>query len=395
MNPEETASFLSRVTFWWFNSMIFKGYKKPLATEDMWSLSDDNKTGSILRAFDKIWIPSVEKNKEESAKRASDGETTVTQISLLNGIIKTYWPGMLLVAIIKLIASALTFVNPMLLDKLINFMSPMSSEPEWRGYLYASLMFISPFFESLLNSQYEYRINTISMRIRACVISSIYQKSLRLSSSGRKDFTSGEIVNLMSVDSQRIVEFINMFNHLWSAPLQIILGLVLLWQQLGVATLAGMTLMLVLVPFNAYITTKMRFVQMAIMREKDKRVKLMSEILNGIKVLKLYAWETSFRDLAMTYRSKECLSLKSMAYLNAAMVFTFSAAPFFIGLASIPMGFLPLILSMGAMFLVSMQRIDKYLNGDEIDEKAISHNENIKSPVVIENGSFSWSKGES
>ncbi|CAG2120870.1 unnamed protein product, partial [Medioppia subpectinata] len=126
----------------------------------------------------------------------------------------------------------------------------------------------------------------------------------------------------------------------------------------------------------------------------------------------------------MTYRSKECLSLKSMAYLNAAMVFTFSAAPFFIGLASfatfvlispdnildankafvslslfniirIPMGFLPLILSMGAMFLVSMQRIDKYLNGDEIDEKAISHNENIKSPVVIENGSFSWSKGES
>lgn len=134
----------------------------------------------------------------------------------------------------------------------------------------------------------------------------------------------------MSVDSQRMVEFLVMFNTLWSAPFQIILGLILLWQQLGVATLAGMLLMFILVPFNGYITTKMRFVQMMIMREKDKRVKLMNEILNGIKVLKLYAWETSFRDMVKNYRDREVKSLKSMAYLNAAMIFTFSAAPFFV-----------------------------------------------------------------
>jgi ABC-type multidrug transport system fused ATPase/permease subunit len=134
----------------------------------------------------------------------------------------------------------------------------------------------------------------------------------------------------MSVDSQRLIEFFNMFNHLWSAPLQITLGLVLLWQQLGIATLAGMLIMLILIPFNAYITTKMRFVQMLIMKEKDKRVKLMNEILNGIKVLKLYAWENSFRDRVMAYREKEVKSLNKMAYLNAGMNFTFSVAPFFV-----------------------------------------------------------------
>lgn len=138
----------------------------------------------------------------------------------------------------------------------------------------------------------------------------------------------------MSVDSQRIIEFVNMFNTLWSAPLQIILGLVLLWQQLGVATVTGMTMMLLLVPINGFITTKMRYVQMQIMKEKDKRVKLMSEILNGIKVLKLYAWETSFRDIVMRFRSKECDQLNRMAYLNAAMVFTFSSAPFFVRIIS-------------------------------------------------------------
>lgn len=121
-----------------------------------------------------------------------------------------------------------------------------------------------------------------------------------------------------------------MFNTLWAAPLQIILGLVLLWQQLGAATITGMVIMILLVPFNAFITTKMRFVQMMIMKEKDKRVKLMNEILNGIKVLKLYAWETSFRDIVQAFRGKKCEQLNRMAYLNATMVFTFSSAPFFV-----------------------------------------------------------------
>jgi ATP-binding cassette subfamily C (CFTR/MRP) protein 1 len=75
-----------------------------------------------------------------------------------------------------LMASSLVFVNPLILDKLISFMNPSNDEPQWRGYFYASLMFISPLFESILNSQYEYRINLICMRIRACIISVIYKK---------------------------------------------------------------------------------------------------------------------------------------------------------------------------------------------------------------------------
>ncbi len=74
---------------------------------------------------------------------------------------------------------------------------------------------------------------------------------------------------------------------------------------------------------------------MLMMREKDKRAKLMNEILNGIKVLKLYAWENSFRDQVQGFREKETKSLKTMAYLNASMVFTFSAAPIFVRLSFI------------------------------------------------------------
>ena len=100
-----------------------------------------------------------------------------------------------------------------------------------------------------------------------------------------------------------------MVNTLWAAPLQIVIALILLWQQLGIATLAGMIFMIILLPFNGYITTRMRNIQILMMKEKDKRVKLMNEILNGIKVLKLYAWENSFRDQVMGYREKEVKSL--------------------------------------------------------------------------------------
>ncbi len=134
----------------------------------------------------------------------------------------------------------------------------------------------------------------------------------------------------MSVDSQRIIDFFFTFNFIWSAPLQIVIALILLWQQLGIATLAGMIFMIILVPFNGYLTTRMRNIQILIMKEKDKRVKLMNEILNGIKVLKLYAWENSFRDRVMGYREKEVKSLNTLAYLDGGVFFTFFSAPFFV-----------------------------------------------------------------
>ncbi len=142
----------------------------------MWALDRNNITSSILRKFNKVWIPTVEKEKKNAIRKASEGEPVMTNISILSSLLKTFWSEFFFVALFKLIASSLVFVNPLVLDRLITFMNPSNDEPQWRGYFYASLMFISPLFESLLNSQYEYRINLISMRIRACLISVIYEK---------------------------------------------------------------------------------------------------------------------------------------------------------------------------------------------------------------------------
>ena len=131
----------------------------------------------------------------------------------------------------------------------------------------------------------------------------------------------------MSIDSQRLIDFINKLNILWSSPLQIFIAAVLLWQQLGIATLSGIVFLIILLPINGFIYAKMRSIQMLLMKEKDKRVKLMNEILSHIKVLKLYAWENSFIDKIMIIREKEIKYLIVTCLYFGVTTFSYRCAP--------------------------------------------------------------------
>lgn len=122
------------------------------------------------------------------------------------------------------------------------------------------------------------------------------------------------------------------YNLIWSAPVQIVIALVLLYNQLGVASFAGLAVMLLLVPFNGFVTIRLKNFQAKLMQQKDKRSKLMGEILNGMKVLKLYAWENAFAEQVAEIRSKEIGALRSQAYLSAGVVFSFSCAPFLVSI---------------------------------------------------------------
>ena len=73
---------------------------------------------------------------------------------------------------------------------------------------------------------------------------------------------------------------------LWSAPLQITIAIYFLWQTLGPSVLAGLLVMILLIPVNGAIAAKQRQWQMKQMKHKDSRVKTMNEILQGIKVRK-------------------------------------------------------------------------------------------------------------
>ncbi|CAG2110662.1 unnamed protein product, partial [Medioppia subpectinata] len=407
--PKKYVSFLSQITFNWFNELIFKGYRKPLTSEDMWYLDNHNTTDYIYTKFSKIWLQLTKKQIKSKILKENQKQF---YMNIINPLLKCFWMQLLTVSAFKLISSCLAFISPIVLDRLITFMSPSNAEPQWRGLFYASLMFIAPLFESLFNSQYEYRVNVMAMRIRATLMSCIYKKSLKLSSFGRKDFTLGEIY---------IIDFILNATIILSSPFQITIAMILLWQQLGVATLAGLAFLVILMPFNGYMANKVRKYQMMQMQIKDHRVNILSEILNGIRVLKLYAWEQAFSDQVLKARDQEVNALNKMAVYESAITFMFLSSHMFMCLISfmafvlispnnildankafvsltlfnlmrLALGRSSELLSKGGQCLVSLNRINKFINAKEINENTVFKDKHETPLISIKNATFSWNK---
>lgn len=300
---------------------------------------------------------------------------------------------------------------------LIQFVE--GSEPMWKGSLYSILLLLTATFQTLVLAQYFNRMFIVGMRIRTALVTAIYRKALRMSNAARKESTVGEIVNLMSVDAQRFIELTAYINMIWSAPLQIALALYFLWDELGASVLAGLLVMIILIPVNAVIANKVKTLQIRQMKSKDERVKLINEVLNGIKVLKLYAWEPSFEQQILKIRNKEIKVLKEAAYLNSGTSFIWSCAPFLVSLVSFatyvyvddshvltskkafvslslfnilrfPLSMLPMMISNIVQTTVSVKRINIFMNTEDLDPNNVQHDQSELHPLIIENGSFSW-----
>ena len=88
----------------------------------------------------------------------------------------------------------------------------------------------------------------------------------------------------MSVDAQRFMDLVNYLHIIWSGPLQIVLALIFLYLTMGPSIFAGLAIMILMMPVNAVVSAIMRRLHTKMMSKKDKRMKVINEILNGIKV---------------------------------------------------------------------------------------------------------------
>ncbi|EDV21130.1 uncharacterized protein TRIADDRAFT_30988, partial [Trichoplax adhaerens] len=429
-SPELQSSFLSKVTFWWLNRLMIKGYKHPLAEKDLWDLNGIDKCDFVGQQFNREWMKETVKSR---LVQVYSFYSHFIRIALLrNATVVTKGKGPSLLAAIggafggvflfagfqKFIDDLLTFVSPQILRALIGFTGD-KSQPLWLGFALAFIMFAAATVRSLILHQYFHLCFILGIRLKSAIIWAIYRKSLVLSNSAKKKSTTGEIVNLMSVDAQRIAELTGYLHVIWSSPFQIALAVYFLWQELGPSVLAGVGILVLLVPINAYLSMKSRNFQVKQMEHKDSRIKLMNEILNGIKVLKLYAWEKSFIEKVLAIRKLELKQLFVSQLLQSASRFAWANAPYLVALVTFstyvltgnelnaskafvsislfnilnyPIAMLPTVISMVIQASVSLQRLSKFLRNDEMDLNIV---ENSMPPKhVIENGTFKWGSDE-
>lgn len=430
--PENSSSFLSRIFYSWFDKMAWKGFRNPLEEGDLWDLRAEDQSKEVMPRFANHWNHTVRSNKiypsntiimEEAFKESKDlkSKEISNQIYLENpksskakkkssvfpAVCKSFAGPFLLGSFLEIVQVLLTFASPLLLQETISFVQSkynddVKTEPIWKGISYAVLLFVCAAIRTLVVSQSTQRMSSVGLRIRTALINAIYRKSLVVSNATRKESTVGEIVNLMAVDAEMFVELTLYINMIWSAPLQIGVALYFLWNVLGPSVMAGFGAMLLMIPLNGWMANVTRKFQVKQMLEKDGRVKLMNEILSGIKVLKLYAWEHSFEDKILGIRDKEIQTLKGQAHITAGTFFFWTSIPFLVSLVSFatyvmvdennildantafvslslfnilraPLMILPMMITSVIQIQVAIKRINKFMNGEELDPKNVSH----------------------
>ncbi|XP_041599046.1 ATP-binding cassette sub-family C member 2 isoform X1 [Vulpes lagopus] len=454
-NPSFTASFLSSITFSWYDSIVMKGYKQPLTLEDVWDVDEQITTKALVSKFEKYMVEELQKarktlqkqqqrntqgksgerlhdlNKnqsqsqdilvlEEVKKKKKKSETTekFPKSWLVKSLFKTFYVILLKSFLLKLVYDLLTFLNPQLLKLLISF----ANDPDmyvWTGYFYSVLFFVVALIQSLCLQSYFQMCFMLGVNVRTTIMASIYKKALTLSNRARKQYTIGETVNLMSVDAQKLMDVTNFIHLLWSNVLQIALSIYFLWAELGPSVLAGVGVMILLIPVNGLLASKSRAIQVKNMKNKDKRLKIMNEILSGIKILKYFAWEPSFKNQVHELRKKELKNLLTFGQMQSVMVFLLYLTPVLVSVITFsvytlvdsnnvldaekaftsitlfnilrfPLSMLPMVISSLLQASVSRERLEKYLGGDDLDTSAIRRDSSSDKAVQFSEASFTW-----
>lgn len=264
--PYEYANIFSVLTFNWMTPMMKYGYKHYLTQVDLWNLRKRDTTRTTFELFDEAWKQEVEKRKP----------------SLWLTMFKAFGGPFFRGAVFKTFSDVLSFTQPQLLRLLITFIASYrgdNPQPVTRGAAIALAMFAVSVTQTVCLHQYFQLVFETGMRIKSALTAAIYSKSMRLSNEGRAAKSTGDIVNYMAVDTQRLQDLTQYVQQLWSAPFQIVLCMLSLYQLVGFSMFAGVGAMVVMIPVNGFIARVMKTLQKRQMKNKDTRTRLMTEVL--------------------------------------------------------------------------------------------------------------------
>ncbi|KAA8519399.1 hypothetical protein F0562_013655 [Nyssa sinensis] len=307
--PESHVNIFSKITFAWINPLMYLGYKRPLTEKDIWKLDTWDQTETLNSNFQRCWA-------EESCRPKP------WLLRALNRSLggRFWWGGFW-----KIGNDFSQFVGPLILNHLLQSMQ--QGDPAWIGYIYAFSIFVGVVFGVLCEAQYFQNVMRVGFRLRSTLVAAVFRKSLRLTYESRRQFTTGKITNLMTTDAEALQQICQSLHTLWSAPFRIIVAMVLLYQQLGVSSLLGALMLVLMFPIQTFVISKMRKLSKEGLQCTDKRIGLMNEILAAMDTVKYYAWENSFKSKVQSVRTDELTWFWKAQLLGSCNSFILNSIP--------------------------------------------------------------------
>uniref|UniRef100_A0A671K972 ATP-binding cassette sub-family C member 9-like n=1 Tax=Sinocyclocheilus anshuiensis TaxID=1608454 RepID=A0A671K972_9TELE len=336
------VNLLSKATYWWMNPLIIGAHKRPIELK---------KIGKLPIAMRALTNYMRLKDSYEEQRKTEDPDKSP---SIWKSMYRAFGGSILLSSTFRYMADLLGFAGPLCISGIVGhldnsteidrtnkvntlFKSNMifgvyfmsSTELLQNTSVLAVLLFLALVLQrTFLQASYYVTIET-GINLRGALLAMIYNKILRLSTSNMSmgEMTLGQINNLVAIETNQLMWFLFLCPNLWAMPVQIIMGVILLYYLLGNSALIGAGIILLLAPVQYLIATKLADTQKSTLDYSTDRLKKTTEILKGIKLLKLYAWDNIFCDRVEETREKELTSLKTFALYTSMSIFMNAAIP--------------------------------------------------------------------
>ncbi|KAJ9697057.1 hypothetical protein PVL29_009009 [Vitis rotundifolia] len=405
VTPYSEAGLFSLATLSWLNPLLSVGAKRPLELKDIPLLAPKDRAKTNYKALNSNW----EKLKAENTSK---------QPSLAWAILKSFWREAACNAVFAGLNTLVSYVGPYMISYFVDYLGGNETFPH-EGYILAGIFFSAKLVETLTTRQWYLGVDILGMHVRSALTAMVYRKGLRLSSSAKQSHTSGEIVNYMAVDVQRVGDYSWYLHDIWMLPLQIILALAILYKNVGIASVATFIATIISIVVTVPLAKLQEDYQDKLMAAKDDRMRKTSECLRNMRILKLHAWEDRYRMKLEEMRHVEFQWLRKALYSQAFVTFIFWSSPIFVAAITFatsillgtqltaggvlsalatfrilqePLRNFPDLVSMMAQTKVSLDRISGFLQEEELQEDAtiVLPRGITNMAIEIKNGEFCW-----
>ena len=412
-DPYLESNIINKFFFYWAYTILRMAKKYRLKTTDLGTPAPSNNAHLLSKNLHRIWDDMGYKNYENYA--------------LFRTVVRSNACNLLLVIFLSACQAGLDYFSVIITKQFIDYFNTSENKgdssfnidaPLWvLGCMFLGTQIITAFLglhtqmiQSNFGNRAGYELNTF-----------IYNKILNYAPAGfTQRANHGEIINFIQIDSMRLSFLVMIAPNAFVAPLMIIAYIYLLFDFFGLTFLSGLTILLTFMVMNYIIAKAFRRKQKKKKKKKDICMKITTETLENIKILKLYNWENEFkrkildaRSVEMDYTAKRyvmtnlnqtvnwlCPTLVSIITIGVYQIFhdTFNISTMLIGLSIFtklqgPVRMLPNVINNVLETTVSLKRIEDFLKQPDIKREVIHkapYDENGEYAIKISNGNFSW-----
>ncbi|RMD43860.1 hypothetical protein DV735_g1180, partial [Chaetothyriales sp. CBS 134920] len=426
--PEYSASFLSLLMFQWINPLMTTGYKRPIEVNDIWLVNPDRASELLSDRLTTSFRRRVARGEKKPLVWALFD--TVRAQFLLGGLCSLFSA---LFQVFSPFATRFLIqfaTDAWLADKraLIDAIFEKSLLVSGRAKAGGKALVDEPTSNGIDLDRAESKPN--GPPTRAEKLSKLFHrkggapppkatpdKAVGISGDGT-GWNNGKVINLMSTDTYRVDQASGMFHIAWTAPIHILLVLIVLIINIGYSALAGYALLIISVPLLGKTVRALFARRRKISKVTDQRVTLTQEILGSVRFVKYFGWETSFLDRLKEIRSREIRAIQVLLSMRNALNAVSMTLPVFASMLAfityslsdhgltparifsslalfnslrLPLNMLPLVIGQITDGAASLDRIQEYLLLEE-QQDDVSWEADLKSGVQVDNASFTWER---